>query len=270
MKHLIVSFLAVILLFPASSAFCADHAPDSQAVLTIYITRHAQRADRKFWPKADRNAVTRGEMIEGKLERPEEHSITPTGERQCRALGEYLKKLGFRGKVIASPVFRTMQTAVITAESCDPSLKVQPEPKLQTVGRGAAPRRGMSCSELEKRFPGKVIHTEYPEFWLLPKETEKMRAERLTSVLDGLIRGGERGGVLLVTHSSAIPFLVAALNRYAGSKTAALEYSHRDDCLNCCLLIFRFNEKGKLVSSSADTRNYLVPELRTSNLTQRK
>ena len=57
-----------------------------ETALTLYVTRHAQRGPRTQWPEADREKTVIGEMIDGKIVRVNENTITPLGEKQCQLL----------------------------------------------------------------------------------------------------------------------------------------------------------------------------------------
>ena len=240
------------------------------AALTLYITRHAQRGPRSQWPEADREKNVIGDLIDGKVVRPKENSITPLGEKQCRLLGEYLKKLGFRGKVFSSPTLRTMQTAVCTVRAIDPAIKVIPEPRLQEGGNRKAPARGITVAELMKRFPGNVQEVELPEFWQYANETTaEQRNERMKKFLDDLLKKETSGQVLLVGHSSTLPSLIIAVNQRMTDKRLVISH-YPEYVVNCCLYVYRFDKDGKVIDATLENWNYLPEEMQTSNLSPRK
>lgn len=240
------------------------------AVLTLYVTRHAQRGPRNLWPEADRKKAIRGDVIDGKILLPSETSITPLGENQCALLGAYLKKIGFNGNIYASPAYRTMQTAVCIADGIDPARKVIPEPGLQEGGNRNAPAKGMSIADLEKRFPGKIIKVDLPEYWMLANEfTAEQRNARMEKFLDGLLAKEKTGKVLLVGHSSTLPALIIALNKKVVDKRLIIPH-YPGYVVNCCLYVFKFDKEGKITDVSLENAEYLPEEMLTNNFAKLK
>lgn len=237
-----------------------------ETALTLYVTRHAQRGPRTQWPESDREKNVIGDMIDGAVSRPKENSITPLGEEQCRLLGGYLKKLGFHGKVFASPTFRTMQTAVCTVREIDPAIKVIPEPRLQEGGNRKAPAKGITVAELMKRFPGNVQEVELPEYWQYANETTaEQRNERMEKFLDDLLKKEPAGQVLLVGHSSTLPSLLIAINKRIMDKRLVIPH-YPQYVVNCCLYVYKFNKEGKIIDATLENWNYLPENMQTSNL----
>ncbi len=240
------------------------------AVLTLYVTRHAQRGPRNLWPEADRKKAVRGDVIDGKMALPSETSITPFGENQCALLGAYLKKIGFTGRIYASPSYRTMQTAVCIADALDPAQKVIPEPDLQEGGNRKAPEKGMSLAELEKRFPGKITKVELPEYWKLANEfTAEQRNARMEKFLDSLLAKEKTGKVLLVGHSSTLPSLIIALNKKAVDKRLVIPH-YPGYVVNCCLYVFKFDKEGNITDISLENAEYLPEDMLTNNFSELK
>lgn len=234
-----------------------------EPVLTVYITRHAQRGPRSKWAEADRNKQMVGEFLDGKYLPPSGDSITPLGVKQCELLGAYLKKLHFKGKVYSSPNFRAMQTAVVTTNAIDPKLQIIPDPGLQSGGNRKEPAKGMSCGELQKRFPNKVVSVEMPEKWLLAGEfTTEDRNKRMEKFLNDLLKKEPKGEVLLVGHSSTIPALITVLNKRLVDRRLHINAYY---VWNCCLHIYKFNKEGKVIFTSVENYHYLPEEMRTQN-----
>ena len=254
---------SVIFLLAGLFAFEFALAAWDEPVLTIYITRHAQRGPRSKWAEADRNKQMVGEFLDGKYQPPSGDSITPLGVKQCELLGAYLKKLNFKGKVYSSPNFRAMQTAVVTTNAIDPKLQIIPEPGLQSGGFRKEPIKGMSCAELQKRFPNKVVSVEMPEKWQLAGEfTADDRYKRMDKFFNELLKKEPKGEVLLVGHSSTIPPLLGVLNKRIVDRRLHINAYY---VWNCCLHIFKLDKNGKVVFSSVENYNYLPEEMRTQN-----
>lgn len=237
---------------------------DQSGVRTLYIVRHAQRGPRMKWPEAERLHRVIGEDNGQPYFPLKNPLITPLGEKQCMLLGEYLRKLGFRGKIYSSPFIWAVQTAVGTASVIGPNLKVIPEPALQSRARGEAPDRGTPCAELIKRFPGRIVPVNYPDQWILCGEKEKKRLyARMECFLSQLLEKEPAGEILLVGHSSSLPALLFALNqRLRSSQTKKLD---EDQLLNCCLYVCKLDQYGKVFYTSCDTEKYLPPQMHTSN-----
>ncbi|MBO5761091.1 MAG: histidine phosphatase family protein [Lentisphaeria bacterium] len=257
------TIFSVIFLLAGMFSFEFILAAWEEPVLTIYITRHAQRGPRSKWAEADRTKQMVGEFLDGKYIPPSGDSITPLGVKQCELLGAYLKKLNFKGKVYSSPNFRAMQTAVVTTNAIDPKLQIIPEPGLQSGGNRKEPAKGMSCGELQKRFPGKVVSVEMPEKWQLAGEfTADDRYKRMDKFFNELLKKEPKGEVLLVGHSSTIPSLLGVLNKRIVDRRLHVNAYY---VWNCCLHIFKLDKNGKVVFSSVENYNYLPEEMRTQN-----
>lgn len=255
--------LILTIIFLAAGAFLAA---EDETARIVFVTRHAQRGPRAKWPEPDREKQTAGEYLDGKYQPPAgEDSITPLGEKQGALLGAYLKKqYAFNGKVYASPAFRTMQTAFCIVSVIDPSLKIIPEPGLQGLGKRKTPGKGLVSSELERRFPGRVIHADFPEEWQLAGEDAKQLQARMQSFVSALLAREKASQILLVGHSSSLPSLIRALNSLAPDGKTAVSPS-ADNVLNCCLFVFRFDRENRLIGVSLETDRYFDPSMMTSN-----
>ncbi|MBQ7651679.1 MAG: histidine phosphatase family protein [Victivallales bacterium] len=231
------------------------------AFRTIYITRHAQRGPRKLWPEADRGTRVLGEVVDGVYEPTTEDTITPLGEKQCQKLGKYLESKGFHGKVYASPRFWTMETAVGIVNAISPDLKIVPVPNLQSQAVRLVPADSYISTELERRFPGRVIHVDYPRKWLLSGEIDRSKMiARMEKVLAELL-SKDKGDMLIVGHSSSIPGLLHALN---ARRIADVPELTTEGLLNCCLYVCKLNERDEVISASW-TIDFLPKEMQTSN-----
>ena len=262
-------WILFFLFFTGSVPLSASDGTDNRnqtGVRTIYIVRHAQRGRRMQWPEKDRLRRVIGEGNGQPYFSLRDSLITPLGEKQCMLLGEYLRKLGFHGKIYSSPSIWAIQTAVGTASAIGPDLKVIPEPALQSRARGAEPDWGTTCSELLMRFPGKIVPVNYPDQWILCGEKEEKRLyERMERFLIRLLENEPAGEILLVGHSSSLPALLSALNRRLRPGTKELD---EDRLLNCCLYVCKVDKYGKVFYTSCDTEKYLPPEMPTSNFSK--
>lgn len=252
------------------AVFCGISLTAEDAVLTVYVTRHAQRGPRTQWPKTDQNKIIIGETINGKTQPPAGDSITPLGVQQAKLLGEHLKKLGFKGKIISSPNYRTMQTAVTVAQALDPVIKVIPEPMMQEGGNRNAPEKGITIDELMNRFPGNVEPVKLPALWQFAGETTaEHRNKRMAKYLDELLQKNPAGELLLVGHSSTLPSLIIAINGKMDDKRFIIPHYPEYLC-NCCLYVFRFDKNGKVIDAELENWKYLSEDMMTLNFSKRK
>lgn len=255
-------FLAAVLLLSAEGLLFAE----DEAAQIIFVSRHAQRGPRAKWSAEDREKPTSGEYLDGKYLRPAgEDSITPLGEKQSALLGAYLKKqYGFNGRVFASPRFWTMQTACGIVSAINPSLKIVPEPLLQGLGKAKTPGKGLTSEELERRFPGRVTHADYPETWRIANENPAMLQERMNTFVRDLLAREKASQILIVGHSSSLPSLIRALNALAVDKKLVIEPTS-NRILNCCLFVFRLDKEGKVIGISLETDRVFDDAMKTSN-----
>lgn len=206
---------------------------------TIYITRHGQRGDRRYFDEAVR-----------------EPKLTPLGVEQATLLAHYLKdKCGFDGEILVSPLLRTLETAQPAAELLNK--KIILEPGIQELATSKKPLRGMTFAEIEARFPGLVVKGEaFTEPWRLYNENTDARRERTETALKRIL-ANHKGDLLLVGHGSSVSDLRRCLDAKLGRKVAGISW-------NCCLFIYELDENDRPVSGRFTTE-YLPDEKVTNN-----
>ena len=252
---------AVVLL---AAVFVPAAVRAGDAVLTVFVVRHAQRGPRHLWPAEDREKHMIGELLDGAYSPPpDEQSITPLGEKQCAQLGRWLReRYHFDGRVFASPSFRTVQTAAAILAAISPDLEIIPEPRLRKITEREMPAE--YAAELAKRFPGRIAPVGDAETCRISGEIPSGSAkERIDALVRGLVFGGKTGQVLIVGHSSTLPGLIRALNDLAAAPGVAIKPPAR--VVNCCLYVFEFDRDGRAVRIADDTANFLGKELITDN-----
>lgn len=144
--------------------------------------------------------------------------ITPLGIKQAQNLGQELKRLGFKGRIYASPYYRTVATACHAASQCGGS--VYPDARVQErVARegGNLAKGGATLEQLKGLFPAQIAADAVLAFpWMLttPEEYEGSQQVRLEKALDEILAEVPDQDIMIVSHAGA----VAALNRIIGKR----------------------------------------------------
>ena len=160
--------------------------------MKVYVTRHGQ---------IDLNAEYHG----GNALLPVgEVLLSELGREQATLLGKKLCKLGFAGKIYASPLLRTMETAELIAK--ETGAKIVPTPWMQEIfgDRDIVDTyRGSTIDELKKYYFGisEDASLDYP-WWVQEPETHEMVKERVVNGIKKMMEE-EREDVLLVGHGAS-------------------------------------------------------------------
>ena len=189
----------------------------------IFITRHGQVGFKEHFDH---------EVKELKL--------TPLGQEQAALLGKYLKDVcKFDGKILVSPILRTVETGVIIGDVLDK--KVILEPGIQEVN-GGNNTRCMNIAELEARFAGKFTTAKnFTHPWRVVNENPDIWRERYIREMDRIFAEYD-GDLLLVTHGGGIDSMVAELCKRGNFKKPGLGF-------NCALFIFELDKNNKPLST---------------------
>lgn len=160
--------------------------------MKIYITRHGQVSFHTEYHNGN-IALPKGEVL-----------LSDLGRQQAILLGKKLKELDFHGKIYASPLLRTMETADLIAKETGST--IIPVPWLQEIFGEQAfidVYRGYSIEELRKYYfgiaEGAVL--DYP-WWVMKAETPEMVKERVIRGLDKYMHEEEED-ILLVGHGAS-------------------------------------------------------------------
>jgi len=208
---------------------------------TIYITRHGQRGDRRYFDAAVR-----------------EPKLTPLGVEQATLLARYLKeKCGFNGTILVSPLYRTIETGLPAARLLGKKMIL--EPGLQEMSPGKKRPRAMTFAEIEERFPGMTVKgSTFVEPWRIFNEDTPARRERTARALDRILRE-HKGDLLLVAHGATVGDLRLCLDPRLpeGKKVNGKAW-------NCCLFIYELDENDRPVSCRYTTE-YMPDDKVTNN-----
>jgi len=208
---------------------------------TVYIIRHGQ--------------------VGINIKEIKETRLTDLGIKQAQAAADFLvNKLKFDGKIYASPLYRTIETAKPTALLL--KKKIILEPGIQEMAPGAKPAPpGMTLAQINGYFPD--LTEPGPRFadgWRLCKETNAMRLVRVTKALDAIL-AEEKGDILLTGHGASVNDLVKALNNKRPSRKVK---AVKGTAWNCALFIFELDDKNE-VTGGRYTTEYLDDRDVTSN-----
>ena len=174
-----------------------------------------------------------------------------------------LKELKFKGKIYASPYYRTVATACYAAAEC--GAKVYPDARVQErVHRdgGNLKKGGATLKELRALFPEEIAaDAVLSDSWLYKKEepakTTAHRA-RMAKSLDAILAENPSSDIMIVSHAGAVGSLKAEMIQRIGKKFSGGSW-------NCALFIYAVDDKGKFRFVDYDI-SFLPAEAITSNL----
>ena len=127
--------------------------------MKLYITRHGQ--------VANIDSMTAEEKAEFRFGEP---PLSQLGREQAALLGKRLKELGFKGKILSSPLIRTLETASIIAEITDSVIyPVAALHEIFSTEKMVEEYRGYAIEEIKKRFPRVFSDAFLPEKWWVKK-----------------------------------------------------------------------------------------------------
>lgn len=160
--------------------------------MKIYVTRHGQ-VELKTEYYDGNPMLPKGEIL-----------LSEMGKQQATLLGKRLKKLGFSGKIFASPFLRTMETAELISK--ETGAKIVPTPWMHEIFGDQVTvntYRGYSIEELRRYYFGieKDAELEYP-WWATEAETPQMVRQRVVKGLEKCMSDITED-ILLVGHGAS-------------------------------------------------------------------
>ena len=216
----------------------------SAAERRIFITRHCQAAGKGV------PLPVKGDA-----------GITELGVKQARALGRELKKLNFKGRIFASPYYRTVATACLAAREC--GAKVFPDARVQERVRreGGNMKPGATLEELKKLFPDAISpEAQLAHPWLITrKDGRGDQRDRLSKALDEILSENPDGDILIVCHASAVGDFQRIMRERCGDPGI------KGFVWNCALFKFAVGDRGKFRFLGYDI-GFMPEEEVTSNL----
>ena len=168
--------------------FCVSFFCVNAGERLIYVARHCQ-------------AAGKGKDVVRPIK--DDAGITQLGIQQSKWLGQRLKALKFKGKIYASPYYRTVATACYAAAEC--GAKVYPDARVQErVHRdgGNLKKGGATLEELRKLFPGEIApDAVLSDNWLYKKEEPNKtpaHRKRMAKSLDAILAENPTGDIMIV------------------------------------------------------------------------
>lgn len=241
MKHLI-SFLLVLL--PAVICLAEPEFKNwRRAEGRVLIIRHGQRAP----------IVNRADG---------DPPLTAVGRQQAELAGQYLRKLNFRGRIIASPYRRTLETASLIAKHTGGRILVCPEIQEFTRGKGKPRIKQRILTELRQEFPliADDAALEYP--WAVSgPETLFTVSKRLEKALNGVAFPDSASNVLLVSHGGLLKGLDILMKNIPGPEIPKWEKVN----WNCSISEYQLKKDAAPVCIRLFDVSFLPDELVTSN-----
>ena len=167
---------------------------------------------------------------------PGDPVLTPLGREQAEFLGGYLRRSGFRGRVISSPYARAVETASIVAEAC--GLDIYLEPRIQEMRFYPDPScPGLTLAELRRNYPNIAPDAVLGHPWITPGGAEGLSAvqARVDGFVAELLAAPPADDILLVAHGA--PLHALKVNFLARAKFEGPEGYN----WNCSLSSFRID-----------------------------
>ncbi len=213
MKRSLVLILAVLLALPLLA---------QEPVRRIFTTRHGQRPGR---PSKVLN----------------DPYVTDMGREQATILGKHLKKLGFKGRIYASPYLRTVETAVLIGKEV--GTKVYPDVGFEEgvyKNKTNLPNGGHTLAMLRENFPGMIADDAVlPDKWMGSKaEKQPDITRRVMKRLDEIMKEHPEGDILVVGHAGTVMAFARGFSARIGEEV-------KGSAWNCCLFVYGIDKEGK-------------------------
>ena len=232
------------LLLPAAVCLAEPAVKDwRQAEGRVLIVRHGQRA----------SIINREDG---------DPPLTAVGRQQAERAGQYLRKINFRGRIIASPYRRTLETASLIAKHTGGRILVCPEIQEFTRGKGTPRIRQRTLAELRQEFPliAEAATLEYP--WAVSgPETLFTIPKRLEKALGGIAYPDPSSDVLLVSHGALLKGLDILMKNIPGPDIPKWKTVN----WNCSISEYRLKKNTVPVCVRLFDVSFLPDELITSN-----
>lgn len=186
--------------------------------MKIYVTRHGQVALQTEYINGDVN-LPKGETV-----------LSSMGREQATLLGKMMKKMNFRGKILCSPLIRTMETAELVAREVD--APIYPAPWIHEIfpqQEFLDQYEGPTLEQLQTLFPHVAPDAElvYP-WWPKKAENHEDVKARVIPAIDELLKQKDSDEeILLVGHGAS-----------AGAANIYLNLKRNGYLFNCCLGLY--------------------------------
>ena len=185
--------------------------------------------------------------------------LSVLGVEQAHRLGRHLKNEGFHGRIISSPLVRTVTTADIIAEEC--SLTFYLEPRMQEMRIYTAPYMGLNIDQIRKAFPHLAKDATLPWPWTVedPNEQVEQVSMRVNELVEELLANPPADDVLLIGHGATMGALKRFFFTRSGHEVDSPNY------WNCALSRYDVTPDGSAVMVELARYDFMPDEMVTSN-----
>ena len=190
---------------------------------------------------------------------PMDLELSVLGVEQAHCLGRHLKNEGFRGRIISSPLVRTVTTADIIAEEC--GLTFYLEPRMQEMRIYTAPYMGLNIDQIRQAFPHLAKDATLPWPWTVedPNEQVEQVSVRVNELVDELLANPPAEDVLLIGHGATLGALKRNFYDRSGQEFPSHYY------WNCALSRCDVAPDGSAVIVELARHDFMPDEMVTSN-----
>lgn len=190
---------------------------------------------------------------------PMDRELSVLGVEQAHRLGCHLKNEGFHGRIISSPLVRTVTTSEIIAEECD--LTFYLEPRMQEMRIYTAPYMGLTIEEIRKAFPRLAADATLPFPWTVedPNEQVEQVSIRVNELVEELLATPPADDILLIGHGATL----GALKRFFFNRSG--EVIDTAYYWNCALSRYDVAPDGSAVMVELARYDFMPDEMVTSN-----
>ena len=193
---------------------------------------------------------------------PMDLELSVLGMEQAHCLGRHLKEAGFQGRIISSPLLRTVTTADIIAEEC--GLTFYLEPRMQEMRIYTAPYMGLNLDQIRNAFPHLAKDATLPWPWTVedPNEQIDQVSVRVNELVDELLANPPADDLLLIGHGASLGALRRNFYRRSGREENLGIY------WNCALSRYDIAPDGSAVMVELARHDFMPDEMVTSNKTK--
>ena len=190
---------------------------------------------------------------------PMDLELSVLGLEQAHLLGRHLKSVGFQGRIISSPLLRTVSTADAIAEEC--GLTFYLEPRMQEMRVYTAPYMGLNIDQIHKAFPRLAQDATLPWPWTVedPNEQVDQVSVRVNELVDELLANPPAEDILLIGHGATLGALKRNLYRRSGHEEESGYY------WNCALSRYDVAPDGSARMVELVRHDFMPDDMVTSN-----
>jgi broad specificity phosphatase PhoE len=224
---------------------------------SLLVVRHGESAGNVARDAAEADGLATIDIVERDMDVP----LSPLGERQAAALGEWLDGLGRKRPTIAlcSPYVRAVSTASIALEKAGlVEVPVILDERLREREFGALDR--LTKRGIEERFPDEAAaRARVGKFYHRPPGGESWCdvALRVRSVLDSMAREFDGERVMVVAHEVVVLQFCYVLEQMTEEEILSL--ARENPLANCSVTSFKSDGRRKSGAMRLDKFGTVVP-----------